>query len=224
MIDKRLIIIVEGQTEQEFVKVILRPYFHTKGIFDISTFPIKQSKGGLSKYKHIKTDILNCIYQSNTIITTLIDFYGLPNDFPNFGETINIDNKIQKVEFLERALEQDLEKSKNNKFDNFLPYIQLHEFEALVFSSKESILSNFESSKIATLEIEKIFTEFDNPEEINNSVNTAPSKRLKKHIKGYNKVVDGVRIIKQTGINTILKKCPRFRGWLDKIIIKMNQS
>jgi len=221
MTDKRLIIIVEGQTEKEFVNVILRPYFSTKGIFDISVFTIKQSGGGLSKYNHIKTNILNCIYQSNTVITTLIDFYGLPGNFPNFGGVANIDNKLHKVEFLEKSMKEELENSQKNKFDNFLPYIQLHEFEALVFSSKESILNNFESNKIDMLEIEKIFREFDNPEEINNSVNTAPSKRLLKHKEGYDKVVDGVRIIEQAGLNKVLEKCPRFAAWLNKVILKV---
>jgi hypothetical protein len=47
---KRLIIIVEGGSEKEFVTQILRPYFYTKQISDISVFQIKHSRGGLSKY------------------------------------------------------------------------------------------------------------------------------------------------------------------------------
>ncbi len=97
MSTKRLIIIVEGASEQEFVTQILRPYFYSKGIFDVSAFQIKHSKGGLSKYNQLKTDILNCIYQPNTVITTLIDFYGLPTDFPEFNQIKNIENKNEKV-------------------------------------------------------------------------------------------------------------------------------
>jgi hypothetical protein len=218
---KRLIIIVEGGTEQEFVNKILLPYFYSKGIFDVSTFQIKHSKGGLSKYNHLKTDILNCIYQSNTVITTLIDFYGLPSDFPEFNQIKNIEEKNEKVEFLEKAIKKDLENTQNQKFENFIPYIQLHEFEALIFSSKESIYNNFEEYKINKPEIEKIFTEFQNPEEINDNPNTSPSKRLLKNIKGYNKIVDGVLILENTGLPKILEKCPRFNNWLNNILIKL---
>jgi hypothetical protein len=214
---KRLIVIVEGYSEIEFVNQILKPYFYTKQIFDISVFQIKSSKGGLSKYNHLKTDILNCIYQPNTIITTLIDFYGLPIDFPQFPESQKISNNEQKVDFLEQAVKQELETSQNQKFENFIPYIQLHEFEALIFSDEESIYSNIEECKINKPEIKKIFNEFKNPEEINNDPNTAPSKRLLKNIKGYDKVQDGVLILQGVGLDKILEKCPRFASWLNKI-------
>jgi len=218
MATKRLIIIVEGGTEQEFVNKILMPYFHSKQIFDVSAFQTKHSKGGLSKYKYFKPDILNCIYQPNTIVTTLVDFYGLPTNFPHFEEAKDLQNNYEKVEFLEKAIKQDLENTQNQKFENFIPYIQLHEFEALIFSSKESIYNNFETHKINKPEIEKIFNEFQNPEEINNHPNTAPSKRLLKNIQGYNKIVDGVLILENTGLPKILERCPRFASWLDIIV------
>lgn len=217
---KRLIIIVEGASEQEFVNKILKPYFYSKGIFDISAFQIKHSKGGLSKYSHLKTDILNCIYQPNTIITTLIDFYGLPSDFPEFNQVKTIQSKNEKVEFLEKAIKEDLENSQNQKFENFIPYIQLHEFEAIIFSSKESIYNNFEIHKVNKPEIDKIFTEFTNPEEINDNPNTAPSKRLLKSIPSYNKIVDGIMILENAGLSKILEKCNRFSLWLKEIVLR----
>ena len=126
-------------------------------------------------------------------------------------------NNHEKVEFLEKAIKKDLENSQNQKFENFIPYIQLHEFEALIFSSKESIYNNFETQKINKPEIEKIFNEFQNPEEINNNPNTAPSKRLLKNIQGYNKIIDGVAIIENAGLPKILEKCSRFKSWLETI-------
>jgi len=214
---KRLIIIVEGFTEQEFVNRILRPYFYSKGVCDILVFQIKSSKGGLNKYNHLKTDILNCIYQPNAIVTTLIDFYGLPTDFPNYEEASSLQSNYEKVAFLENSIQEDLAKSQHKNFENFIPYIQLHEFEGLIFSSKESIYANFEERKINKSEIEKIFEEFTNPEEINNNPNTAPSKRLLKNIPGYNKIVDGIAILEDTKLAKILEKCQRFGSWLTQI-------
>ena len=73
---KRLLIIVEGDTEKEFVNNILAPHLFSKGIGNVQCFKIKHSKGGLSKYEHLKKDIINSLYEDNVIVTTLIDFYA----------------------------------------------------------------------------------------------------------------------------------------------------
>jgi cytidyltransferase-like protein len=69
-------------------------------------------------------------------------------DFPKFKEIQNLPTSIEKVDFLEKSIKQDIEEVQKRKFDNFVPYIQLHEFEALVFTSVECIYNNFESNKI----------------------------------------------------------------------------
>lgn len=215
---RRLIIIVEGDTEKEFIDRVLSPYFYANNYLDIRCHKIKHSGGGLSKYSHLKTDIIHSIYQPETIITTLIDFYALPKDFPMFEESKKILNKLDRVSFLEQNIKDEIERSQNRKFENFIPYIQLHEFEALVFSSVEAIYNNIENSKIDKKEIDKIFANYSNPEDINDDPNTAPSKRLKKYIKGYNKIIDGIAIIEEQGLSTILNKCPRFKSWMEKVI------
>ena len=132
---KRLIIIVEGDTEEEFVNSILRPYFYSKGFYQIDCFKIKHSKGGMSKYRHLKKDILNIIYENNVVVSTLIDFYALPTDFPKFEDSKQIQNKSDRITFLENAIKKEVEESQNANFPNLIPYIQQHEFEALIFSS-----------------------------------------------------------------------------------------
>jgi len=220
---KRLIIIVEGDTEKEFVDTVLYPYFASKNIYDVSCFKIKHSRGGLSKYSHLKTDILNVIYHSEVVVTSLIDFYALPKDFPRYEESKNINDKIEKIRFLEKSIKEDIEELKKQKFDNFIPYIQLHEFEALVFSSLDGF-NIYESNKIDMLEINKVFYEYPNPEDINDNPNTAPSKRLMKYIKGYNKIIDGIMIVEEVGVDTILKKCSRFNEWINKILDVMKDG
>ena len=106
---KRLIIIVEGDTEEEFVNSILRPYFYSKGFYQIDCFKIKHSKGGMSKYRHLKKDILNIIYENNVVVSTLIDFYALPTDFPKFEDSKQIQNKSDRITFLENAIKKEVE-------------------------------------------------------------------------------------------------------------------
>ncbi len=217
---KRLLIIVEGDTEKEFVNNILAPYLFSKGIGNVQCFKIKHSKGGLSKYEHLKKDIINSLYEDNVIVTTLIDFYALPKDFPKYEEAIKFEDKLMCVDFLENAIKEDIENSQQKTFNNLIPYIQLHEFEALVFSSKKGIENLFTPKQANFNEFEKIFNAYTNPEEINNDPNNAPSKRLKLLIKGYNKFVDGIMIIDEIGINTILSKCPRFNNWISLLTKK----
>jgi hypothetical protein len=90
---KRLIIVVEGDTEKEFIDKVLSPYLFTKGLVSVNCFKIKHTKGGLTKYQHLKTDLINCVYESNVLVTTLVDFYALPKDFPKYDDAKKIVNK-----------------------------------------------------------------------------------------------------------------------------------
>lgn len=171
----------------------------------------------------MKTDLINCVFENNVLVTTLIDYYALPKDFPNSCDAINIVNKNDRLTFLEKAIVDDIEKEKGKEFPNLFPYIQLHEFEALVFSSIDAIKALYSVEDAKFNDIELIMSKYPNPEDINNSRDTAPSKRLKNNqlIKGYSKVNDGIMIIEEAGIETILKKCPRFRSWIENIIEKV---
>ncbi len=215
---KRLIIIVEGDTEKRFIDELLAPYLMKRGVNDTRCFKIKHSKGGLTKYRHLKTDILNCIYEENVIVSTMIDFYALPTDFPEYSFAKSIINKTHRVSVLEEAIRKDVEKEKGRELFNLLPYIQLHEFEALVFSSIKSFRKVYDDSEINFTELQRIIEVHSNPEDINDDPETAPSKRLKKLIKGYNKVIAGNLILEETGIEEIMARCPGFRGWVESLI------
>lgn len=217
---KRLIIIVEGDTEKEFIDKVLAPYLLTKGVVNVGCFKIKHTRGGLTSYRHLKVDIVNCIYEKGIVVSTLIDYYALPKDFPKYDKAGVIVDKAERLSFLEKAIREDIEKEKAGHFPNLMPYIQLHEFEAFVFSSIKGITSLFTKEEIDFEGIKSVTNLFQNPEEINDTPETAPSKRLKSLIKGYNKVNDGIMIIEETGIETIIDKCPRFRNWVTTLIEK----
>lgn len=213
----RLIIIVEGDTEKEFVKTMLLPFFIEKGFYSVDCFKVKHSRGGLSKYEHVKKDLLNTVYETDAVVTTLFDFYALPTDFPKFKDSIKIKDKNERLNFLEKAIKDDIELSQSRRFDNLLPYLQLHEFETLIFSAITGIKALFESTEADFDELNKIIASFPNPEDINDNPNKAPSKRLSKCIQGYNKVLDGVAILDEIGLEKIRSKCSRFDGWLNKV-------
>lgn len=214
---KRLVVIVEGETEESFVNNILIPYFNSLGICNyIQCFKTKHSNGGLSKYSYIKQDIIKTIYETDVVVTTLFDLYRLPSDFPGYKQD-NIPSHDVWVEVIENQIKNDIEQEKGRRFDNFIPYIQLHEFEALVFSSMVGIDALFEKSEVDYRGLQDVISRYPNPEDINNGPNTAPSVRLQKLIPGYDKVIYGVGIIKAIGMDTVLSKCPRFNGWIEKI-------
>lgn len=112
---------------------------------------------------------------------------------------------------MEKVLKEDIDDRR------FIPYIQLHEFEALLFSSDRGFkyFSEEEIKKLAA-----IIDEFDNPEDINSNPESAPSKRLMKIVDNYDKVLFGNVMALEIGIDTILNKCPRFKAWTEELIEK----
>ncbi len=216
---KRIVFIVEGETEESFVNNVLSPFICSKGKYNqIQCFKIKHSNGGVSKYSHIKRDIINTIYESDVIITTMLDYYRLPTSFPGFDRIDKNESHYNQVLFLEQEMKNDIEHSLKYQVDNFIPYIQLHEFEALVFSSMKGIEEVYERTEFDYANLKKVFDSFDNPEDIDNGPCTAPSMRLKKYIPGYDKSVFGIEIVKKIGIETLLQKCPKFNEWVQKLL------
>lgn len=105
-------------------------------------------------------------------------------------------------------------------FENFIPYIQKHEFEALLFSSNNGFQELYDEAIYA--ETMKIIDAFPNPEELNSHPNTAPSKKVISIMKNYDKVTDGNMIALEIGIEKILEKCPRFKEWIEELILKVS--
>lgn len=200
-------VLVEGETEEKFVKEILNPHFQAKNIF---LHPV--NLGGVSVYEDIKNQLQSLLQNSAySLVTTMIDLYACPSDMPKKSEINQVMNYIQKVEFLEIAFKEDI----NN--EKFLPYLQLHEFEALLFSdvSYFSLLSkniSYFENIVRTKE----------PEEINDSPNTAPSKRIIQQIPKYefSKPTSGIILAKKIGLEKMREKCSHFNKWIEAIETK----
>lgn len=213
---KRLNIVVEGQTEQSFVNEVLAPYLRSKGVFLITPILIHTSKtgrGGLVNYHHLYNTIKGLLSNPNDVnivVSSFVDFFRIPNNMPGYDEAMSSGENLQKVETLQQALGNSIADRR------FISYIQLHEFEALLFSNNngfEYLWDEQLSAKTKT-----IVDAFENPEDINSAPETAPSKRLLAINKKYDKVLDGNVIALEVGINEMLAKCPRFAEWVSRLI------
>ncbi|RZJ86612.1 MAG: DUF4276 family protein [Chryseobacterium sp.] len=207
---RRLVFLVEGDTEIIFIEQHVIPYLYNNGfqnpmnVQKIVTNRKLHKKGGNVNYEYLKNDVKRIIAQGNVIITTFLDFFRLPNSFP--GYTIN----SLQINNIEQAMLADL-----GGYDFILPYIQRHEIEALMFSAPEGI--NFVIDKQRQMdEIAAVMAQYNNPEDINSTPQGAPSKRLEQ-IFGYDKIVDGELILAELGIDVIIEKCPRFAVWISRI-------
>lgn len=214
---KRVIIICEGQTEKEFCNKILSPYFALNDIY-IQAPLIKKTKGGIVKWVELKKQItLHLVSEPSVYVTTLIDYYGLyaRHKFPSWDIAEKEPDKNLRMDILENGMFSDIEDSIRFRY---IPYIQLHEFEGLLFNDINVFYNEIPPNElVGKSELENIFTNYSNPELINNAKDTAPSYRLARIIVGYNKVVYGHILAEAIGIENIIRKCPRFRAWVSKI-------
>jgi hypothetical protein len=211
---KRLIIICEGETEQEFCKTVLSSHFLSKNI-QLQYPKIKKSNGGIVKWTVLKKEIENHLKQSSdTYVTTLIDFYGIKieHDFPCFYH--NKKDNRGKVSLIEEGMKKDIDSLLSYRF---IPYIQLHEFECFIFTSLDVLKNNFKPHEADFSNIEQVIKKYPNPEDINEGVTTAPSKRLEKFISVYNKPIYGALLTAAIGLPEIRKKCQRFNNWIEQL-------
>lgn len=211
--NRRLYIVVEGQTEEGFVNELMAPFFLDYSIF---VYPViihtsKGHKGGFANYTHLKNDIIRLLKSQgdDIIVSTFVDFFRCP-ELPSKNVWINIQDHLMRVAEMENAMKLDIDDRR------FFPYIQLHEFEALLFSSDKGFKAYFEEKE--ALALAQIVESYVNPEDINSSPEDAPSKRIIRIVPDYDKVMYGNIIALEIGIKTILKKCPRFRRWVISLI------
>ena len=155
--------------------------------------------------------------EGSSVVTTLIDYYGIPDryNYPGWIQARDIHNRSDRMDFLENQMLSNIDQ---NLSVRFIPYYQLHEFEGLLFNNLASFEETFEQNEFLNKsELEDILNQHDNPELINDHPTTAPSKRLLKLIKGYNKIVYGSILAENIGMHNLRKKSPRFNEWINKL-------
>jgi len=213
----RVIIICEGETEKEFCAKILVPYFAAKNIY-IQSPLIKKSMGGIVKWSELQRQILLHLKGDPTaIVTTFIDYYGLYSkySFPNWEKAEAQQDKNLRMDTLEEGMLLNIEDAYRHRY---IPYMQLHEFEGLLFNDITIFHHVIPEEELVGLnELESTFADYENPEMINNARETSPSHRLERIIRGYNKIVYGSILAEAIGLERMRAKSPRFNNWLHKI-------
>jgi hypothetical protein len=210
--------IVEGQTEHFFIRDILAPYLWPKEIFIIPIIITKPGqKGGDVKFSRVKNDIEKQLKQrQDTYLTLFIDYYGIKPDWPGLTEAKVKNEPKAKADIINRAMIKKIEElwPRYNPTLRFIPFIVMYEFEALLFSNSGILAQKL--SVPATC-VDSILRECGEPENIDDSPITAPSKRLESLNSRFKKTTTGIAIAKEIGIPTIRQKCPIFNEWLMKI-------
>jgi len=187
-------IICEGKSEELFVNNKLKPHFKDMGIALKTSLVGKvrsQKEGGNVSFERIKRDILNYIYsvKNCNFCTCLIDFYGISNSFPGYLLAAQERDTQKRFDILvkafEKAVQDELEDQK--LYRRFIPYVQMHELEALYFSDMQHLSEILNLTQKASIDLAAIEHKYRCPEDINNDKQTAPSKRISQLLSDQNK-------------------------------------
>ncbi|MBQ6472951.1 MAG: DUF4276 family protein [Victivallales bacterium] len=220
-----VVVVVEGQTENAFVKEVLAPYWGQRGIFveapvyrtQVDMRSGRVYKGGDIRFSRLEKQLRVFLKRrKDTIVASFVDYYGI-REWPGLdritrGQTPR-DIALTLCDAAKRELA--LKYPENDVLNRFFPFFAIHEFEALLFSDA-NVLST--SLDIPLAIIEKTLNDCGSPEEIDNSPQTAPSKRLDAWTNGfYRKTAKGITIAQDIGIDKMRRACPNFDFWLKSI-------
>jgi len=214
-----VIAVVEGKTEQVFIELILRPYLANKQIY-ISATQVSKSgqKGGDVKFSRVKKDLaIHLKQRPDTYVTTFVDYYGI-KEWPAIDTLAANLTPIQMSESVNEATKQKVIElfAEQQAQRRFIPYIAMHEFEALLFSDT-AILAN--ELAVGQQDIDDVLAQCGEPEAVNNSPQTAPSKRLDawSTYNKFSKTTTGIAVAKQIGIPKMREQCPVFNTWINTL-------
>ncbi len=224
----RLLIHVEGQTEEDFVNKVLRDHLVSKGYHFVGARIVGNARshrprGGIRSWPSVKNDILNHLREDpGCTATTMVDYYGLPREgagaWPGKAESKHARSIEEKARCVQDALRDDLTMAMGDRFDSgrFVPFVVMHEFEGLLFSDCAAFTHSIGRPDLEA-GFRNIRDAFKTPEEINDSLKTAPSKRIEALVPGYQKPLSGANAALAIGLSRIRRECPHFDSWLQRL-------
>jgi hypothetical protein len=215
---KTIHILAEGQTEETFVRQILGPHLAGSGLFLNPILVITRRdagssafRGGSVPYGRLKKDILRLLGDSSAVlVTTMLDYYGLGHGFPG-RDTMPADDCYRRVAYLEDAFASDVNDPR------FLPYLMLHEFEAMLFVAPDQVAALFPKALDAGERLVAIRKGFRTPEEIDERPEACPSARILECLPEYKKTLHGSLAISRIGLARIRMECEHFNYWLTRL-------
>lgn len=223
----RLLVHVEGQTEESFVNEVLREHllgcgYESVGARIVGNARLRRKRGGIRPWLSVRRDIIHHLREDHGCsATTMVDFYGLPEHgdgaWPGRTRARELPFK-HKALFVENALSESVANEMAGGFDarRFVPFVMMHEFEGLLFSDCAGLGRGIGRPDM-TRKFQQIRDEFATPEEINDSPISAPSKRLENLVPSYEKPLHGTLAILEIGLDPIRQECPHFNDWLTNL-------
>lgn len=214
----RLLVLVEGQSEEVFVKRTLTPHLEQHGVYVQPPILLWTKRlpsgggfrGGVSSWGNIRRNLLPLTQDGNAWVTTLMDFYGLPLDFPGLPEALEAGDARAKVTALQDRFAQEI------NHPRFIPFLALHEFEAWLFSAPATVEAHFGNARLAE-RLRNAVREAGAPELINHGATTHPKARLLSLARAYKESSDGPTLLEKIGISAVRAACPHFDGWLQRL-------
>ncbi len=202
---KRVAIVVEGHTEEEFVKRVLRPHLMALDVAVNAIMP--KGQGGNISVDRLAPDMAALSWNFDAV-TSLVDFYGFKGK--QSGDSVaDIEERINS-----RVMQR------NPRGAGTVPlfaYVQRHEFEALLFSGLDAFNIIPGLSPKTQHDLERVAGQFASPEDINDGYDTAPSKRIVSAVPNYRKRLHGPEVAKKIGLEAIRAACPRFHTWVERL-------
>ncbi len=223
----RLLVHVEGQTEETFVNEALAPHLYRLGITRVSARLIgnarqRSHRGGIKPWSAARKDIVAHLREDQECIATImVDYYGMPKAgsgaWPGRSQAVATPFP-HKAKTIHHRLQEDIRQAMGSGFDDrrFVPYVMMHEFEAMLFSDCERFGEAIGRPNLAP-QFQEIRDQFATPEEIDDSPDTAPSRRIAKLIPNYEKPLMGNLAALEIGLDAIRSECPNFRCWLERL-------
>lgn len=219
----RLYLFAEGPTEQTFADTVLKPHLANFGVYMHNPVLIaharkkrKVHRGGGRNFRAMQNDIIRFLKQESggdVFFTTMIDLYALHDEFPGAIEA----ERLRHIPYRRvKSLEESWASTTGDH--RFIPYIQLHEYEAYLFADA-SKLSFYYNARSAIAALIAIADGVESPELINDGPHTAPSKRIIAQIPEYEtgKTTVGPQAAERIGLTTIRSKCPHFAEWVTRL-------
>jgi hypothetical protein len=214
----------EGPTELAFADTLLKPhlanfrvYLHPPVLIAHAKKKGKVHRGGGRKYLPMKNDIGRFLAQEKSddvFFTAMIDLYGLSADFPGLADAEKLRHvPYKRVEALQKAFADDIGDQR------FVPYIQLHEYEAYLFADPTWFGYFYDHHEKQIAALTAIAAEHASPELINDGQHTAPSKRIIAQLPDYEdaKSALGPQLAELIGLEVIRRNCPHFAAWLSRL-------
>ena len=220
----RLSVHVEGQTEERFVNELLASHLYGQGFSHIwaRLYGSARKRGRGTGWPTVRGELVRHLKEDKTIIaTTMTDYYGMPQSgskaWPGRAAAAELPFP-ERAKAVEDALSADIESAMGSRFDRrrFIPFVMMHEFEALLFSDCNQFAIGIDRPELATV-FQRVRDAFSSPEAIDDSPLTAPSKQIEALVPGYEKPLLGALAALEIGLETMRAECPHFDCWVSRL-------